>query len=114
MLAETRRGFKPTARLNLASHRYLLTFDTTRTHEDLGLTFPEDYGAIAGYRWMANNVLLVGCVLQMNEKSGSVLAAWASGYFGSIARRLSNGYVVTVDFGALIKLQQVRQRVLVV
>lgn len=59
--------------------KYLLTFDTTRQHEDLGLTFPEDYGGIAGFRWLHNNVLMVG---------------------------LTNGYVVTVDFGALIQLQQ--------
>jgi len=59
--------------------KYLLTFDTTRVHEDLGLTFPEDYGSITGFRWLQNNVLIVG---------------------------LTNGYVVTVDFDALIKLQQ--------
>ncbi len=59
--------------------KYLLTFDTTRVHEDLGLTFPDDYGAITGFRWLHGNVLMVG---------------------------LTNGYVVTVDFGALIKLQQ--------
>ena len=59
--------------------KYLLTFDTTRVNEDLGLTFPEDYGVIAGFQWLPNLVLLVG---------------------------LTNGYMVTVDFGALIKLQQ--------
>ena len=59
--------------------KYLLTFDTTRVHEDLGLTFPEDYGSITGFRWLQNNVLIVG---------------------------LTNGYIVTVDFDALIKLQQ--------
>lgn len=59
--------------------KYLLTFDSTRIHEDLGLTFPEDYGHIAGYLWLPNLVLLVG---------------------------LTNGYIVTVDFGALIKLHQ--------
>ena len=47
--------------------------------EDLGLTFPEDYGVIASFQWLPNLVLLVG---------------------------LTNGYMVTVDFGALIKLQQ--------
>ena len=59
--------------------KYLLTFDTTRVNEDLGLTFPEDYGVIAAFQWLPNLVLLVG---------------------------LTNGYMVTVDFGALIKLQQ--------
>lgn len=59
--------------------KYLLTFDSTRTHEDLGLSFPEDYGLIAGFCWMSNEVLLVG---------------------------LMNGYVVTVDFAALINMQR--------
>ena len=58
---------------------YMLVFGTSgqHSHEDVGLTFPEDYGAIAGYRWMANNVLLVGCVSQMRENLGvaSVLDA---------------------------------------
>ena len=30
--------------------KYLLTFDTTRVNEDLGLTFPEDYGVIAAFQ----------------------------------------------------------------
>jgi len=71
-------GYPPFVAVSVGD-KYLLTFDTTRSHEDLGLTFPEDYGAIAGFRWMAGNVLLVG---------------------------LTNGYIVTVDFGALIKMQQ--------
>lgn len=58
--------------------KYVLTFDTTREHEDLGLTFPEDYGGICGFQWMQNNTLLVG---------------------------LANGYVVTVDFAELIRRQ---------
>ena len=40
--------------------KYLLTFDTTRVNEDLGLTFPEDYGVIAAFQWLPNLVLLVG------------------------------------------------------
>lgn len=59
--------------------KYLLTFDSSRQHEDLGLTFPEDYGCLAGFQWMSKDVLLVG---------------------------LQNGYVVTVDFGSLMKMQQ--------
>lgn len=54
-------------------------FPCRRVNEDLGLTFPEDYGVIAAFQWLPNLVLLVG---------------------------LTNGYMVTVDFGALIKLQQ--------
>ena len=71
-------GYPPFVAVSVGD-KYLLTFDTTRVNEDLGLTFPEDYGQIAGYQWLPNLVLLVG---------------------------LTNGYIVTVDFGALIKLQQ--------
>ena len=71
-------GYPPFVAVSVGD-KYLLTFDTTRVHEDLGLTFPEDYGAIAGFQWLPELVLLVG---------------------------LTNGYIVTVDFGALIKLQQ--------
>ena len=71
-------GYPPFVAVSVGD-KYLLTFDTTRVNEDLGLTFPEDYGQIAGFQWLPNLVLLVG---------------------------LTNGYIVTVDFGALIKLQQ--------
>ena len=71
-------GYPPFVAVSVGD-KYLLTFDTTRVHEDLGLTFPDDYGGICGFRWLQQNILLVG---------------------------LSNGYIVTVDFGALIKLQQ--------
>lgn len=71
-------GYPPFVAVSVGD-KYLLTFDTTRVNEDLGLTFPEDYGAIAGFQWLPSLVLLVG---------------------------LTNGYIVTVDFGALIKLQQ--------
>ncbi|KAL1502933.1 hypothetical protein AB1Y20_011004 [Prymnesium parvum] len=71
-------GFPPFVAVSIGD-KYLLTFDTTRVNEDLGLTFPEDYGQIAGFQWLPNLVLLVG---------------------------LTNGYIVAVDFGALIKLQQ--------
>jgi len=71
-------GYPPFVAVSVGD-KYLLTFDTTRVNEDLGLTFPEDYGQIAGYQWLPNLVLLVG---------------------------LTNGYIVAVDFGALIKLQQ--------
>lgn len=43
--------------------KFLLTFDTTRAHEDLGLTFPEDYGPISSFRWLPDNVLLVGLMV---------------------------------------------------
>jgi len=71
-------GYPPFVAVSVGD-KYLLTFDTTRVNEDLGLTFPEDYGQIAGFQWLPNLVLLVG---------------------------LTNGYIVAVDFGALIKLQQ--------
>ena len=54
---------------------YMLVFGTQqRTHskEDLGLTFPEDYGPIIGFQWLEDDVLLVG---------------------------LANGYITKVDFG---------------
>ncbi|KAG8466563.1 hypothetical protein KFE25_007942 [Diacronema lutheri] len=71
-------GYPPFIAVSLGT-KYLLTFDTTRQNEDLGLTFPEDYGGICGFKWMPSNMLLVG---------------------------LSNGYIVTVDFAALIALQK--------
>ena len=40
----------PGTLLTLAPPRYLLTFDTTRVHEDLGLTFP---GVRIVYVWSA-------------------------------------------------------------
>lgn len=71
-------GYPPFVAVTLGT-KYLLTFDTTRVHEDLGLTFPEDYGGICAFKWMPSNMLLVG---------------------------LSNGYIVTVDFAALVKMQK--------
>jgi hypothetical protein len=76
-LGFTQGSYPPFVAVTLGS-KYLLTFDTNRTHEDLGLTFPEDYGGIVGFHWLPSNMLLVS---------------------------LSNGYIVTVDFAALIKLQ---------
>mmetsp|Transcript_32326 Transcript_32326/g.80477 ORF Transcript_32326/g.80477 Transcript_32326/m.80477 type:complete len:185 (-) Transcript_32326:273-827(-) len=73
-------GYPPFVAVTLGT-KYLLTFDTNRKHEDLGLTFPDDYGGICGFRWMPGNMLLVG---------------------------LSNGYIVTVDFAALMKMQENR------
>lgn len=98
----------------------------------------DDYGSITGFRWLQNNVLIVGSVRTSEE-----LAPGAAGEYGSSTRatqgtyralartawpsltrhgfptkqpshtqpshlscRLTNGYVVTVDFNALIKLQQ--------
>ncbi|KAL3905604.1 MAG: hypothetical protein SGPRY_010857, partial [Prymnesium sp.] len=71
-------GYPPFVAVSVGD-KYLLTFDATRVNEDLGLTFPEDYGQIAGFEWLPDLVLLVG---------------------------LTNGFIVAVDFGALIKLQQ--------
>merc|ERR1711965_623312 len=47
--------------------------------EDVGLTFPEDYGPITGFEWMEDDVVLVS---------------------------LANGYVTSVDFGAMVRMRQ--------
>ena len=65
-------GYPPFVAVSVGD-KYLLTFDTTRTHEDLGLTFPEDYGAIAGFRWMANNVLLVALMNGCADRPNAML-----------------------------------------
>jgi len=61
---------------------YMLVFGTsnsTHSKEDLGLTFPEDYGPITGFQWLEDDVLLVA---------------------------LSNGYITNVDFGAMVRMRQ--------
>jgi len=61
---------------------YMLVFGTresAHSKEDLGLTFPEDYGPITGFQWLEDDVLLVA---------------------------LSNGYITNVDLGALVRLRQ--------
>jgi len=60
---------------------YMLVFGTTGTHnnEDVGLTFPDDYGPITGFQWLEDDVVLVS---------------------------LANGYVTSVDFGAMVRMRQ--------
>ena len=60
---------------------YMLVFGTSGQHanEDVGLTFPEDYGAIAGFQWLEDDTVLVA---------------------------LSNGYITTVDFGAMVRMRK--------
>jgi len=58
----------------------MLVFGTTGTHsnEDVGLTFPDDYGPITGFQWLEDDVVLVS---------------------------LANGYVTSVDFGAMVRMR---------
>jgi hypothetical protein len=60
---------------------YMLVFGTTGSHnnEDVGLTFPEDYGPITGFQWLEDDVVLVS---------------------------LANGYVTSVDFGAMVRMRR--------
>ena len=60
---------------------YMLVFGTSsaKADEDVGLTFPEDYGPISGFQWLEDNMMLVA---------------------------LANGYVTTVDFGAMVRMRQ--------
>jgi len=60
---------------------YMLVFGTTGSHnnEDVGLTFPDDYGPITGFQWLEDDVVLVS---------------------------LANGYVTSVDFGAMVKMRR--------
>jgi hypothetical protein len=60
---------------------YMLVFGTTQTHnnEDVGLTFPEDYGPITGFQWLEDDIVLVS---------------------------LANGYVTSVDFGAMVRMRR--------
>ena len=60
---------------------YMLVFGTTGTHnnEDVGLTFPDDYGPITGFQWLEDDVVLVS---------------------------LANGYVTSVDFGAMVRMRR--------
>ena len=62
---------------------YMLVFGTSgqHSHEDVGLTFPEDYGAISGFQWLEDDTVLVA---------------------------LSNGYITTVDFGAMVRMRKDR------
>ena len=46
--------------------------------EDVGLTFPEDYGPITGFQWLDGDVVLVS---------------------------LANGYVTAVDFGSMVRMR---------
>jgi hypothetical protein len=59
----------------------MLVFGTSgaeQTNSDVGLTFPEDYGPITGFTWLEDDVVLVA---------------------------LANGYVTSVDFGAMIRMR---------
>uniref|UniRef100_A0A7S3AT26 WDR19 first beta-propeller domain-containing protein n=1 Tax=Haptolina ericina TaxID=156174 RepID=A0A7S3AT26_9EUKA len=60
---------------------YMLVFGTSGQHvnEDVGLTFPDDYGPITGFQWLEDDVVLVA---------------------------LANGYVTSVDFGAMVRMRQ--------
>jgi len=60
---------------------YMLVFGTSGHHanEDVGLTFPDDYGPITGFQWLEDDVVLVA---------------------------LANGYVTSVDFGAMVRMRQ--------
>ena len=59
----------------------MLVFGTSSQHsnEDVGLTFPEDYGPIAGFQWLEDDTVLVA---------------------------LSNGYITSVDFGAMVRMRK--------
>ena len=63
---------------------YMLVFGTTSSgggvpNEDVGLTFPDDYGPITGFQWLEDDVVLVS---------------------------LANGYVTAVDFGAMVRMRR--------
>jgi len=60
---------------------YMLVFGTTGSHtnEDVGLTFPDDYGPITGFQWLEDDVVLVS---------------------------LANGYITSVDFGAMVRMRR--------
>ena len=60
---------------------YMLVFGTSNQHsnEDVGLTFPEDYGPIASFQWLEDDTVLVA---------------------------LSNGYITSVDFGAMVRMRK--------
>jgi len=96
MLSRVPRKFKDAGApkllsFSLASHdpfvavcigeNYMLVFGTSGSHqhEDVGLTFPDDYGPITGFQWLEDDVVLVS---------------------------LANGYVTSVDFGAMVRLRR--------
>ena len=45
----------------------------------MGLTFPDDYGPITGFQWLEDDVVLVS---------------------------LANGYITSVDFGAMVRMRK--------
>ena len=60
---------------------YMLVFATTgadgsKGSQDVGLTFPDDYGPVTGFQWLEDDVVLVS---------------------------LAKGYVTSVDFGAMVR-----------
>ena len=65
----------------MLQNRAVLVFGTAGAHtnEDVGLTFPDDYGPITGFQWLEDDVVLVA---------------------------LANGYVTSVDFGAMVRMRQ--------
>jgi hypothetical protein len=59
---------------------YMLVFGTgTNNNEDVGLTFPDDYGPITGFQWLEDDIVLVS---------------------------LANGYVTSVDFGQMVRMRR--------
>lgn len=59
--------------------KYLVVADATGAHDDLALTFPDDYGGIRDYRWLSRQIVLVV---------------------------LSEGFLVGVDCAALYRMQE--------
>ena len=59
---------------------YMLVFGTgANNNEDVGLTFPDDYGPITGFQWLEEDIVLVS---------------------------LANGYVTSVDFGQMVRMRR--------
>jgi WD40 repeat protein len=61
---------------------YMLVFGTntaSNVDEDVGLTFPDDYGPISGFQWLENDVVMVA---------------------------LGAGYCTTVDFGSMVRMRR--------
>jgi len=62
---------------------YMLVFATSgansKDNEEVGLTFPDDYGPITGFQWLEDDVVLVS---------------------------LANGYVTSVDVGAMLRMRK--------
>jgi hypothetical protein len=59
---------------------YMLVFGTgTNNNEDVGLTFPDEYGPITGFQWLEDDIVLVS---------------------------LANGYVTSVDFGQMVRMRR--------